>query len=190
MTPVGGDPAAPLPVHFDECDHGWILFRVPDLLAGAIWATHIEPPFEDMLLWLEEIARDRPAAWFIGQEGSSVQFVFVPAAETWLEWQPPLLQAITLGKDGGSAITARPATSEVVVRGFYEAIREFAGSDRYRPDHWEPRAALGMDWEDVPDGEERGYGWSGERLRLLRSQAVEAFLREVGEQLPTQERLL
>lgn len=169
-----------------RCDAGWIDFDVVGLTGDLrVTAPYWPDPFPDMLIWLEWVCNaDLPAFWSIDQEGTTATFIFVPpiAAMFGAPVAGQLLYTMT-SDDQMLWVSAIQIDARTMVSSFYRAFRTFVESDRYVPSQWENDAPLTYYAAEATEEEEDAAlsGYNGEKLRDLRSYAVEAYLAEPSE---------
>ena len=136
--------SAPLTVRFDRCEAGWINFRVtsgPDTL--ELQASHIYDPLPALLAWLEAITFELPrCGWTLDEEGALVAFDVAEAEPAESLVRKPTSMRLTVTPDYAAPPLTCTLGRRSLVRTFYQAVREFVNSDRYRPGEWE-RQSLG-----------------------------------------------
>lgn len=163
------DAAPPLALDFLRTEAGWITFTVQPFAAlETIWATHLDDPFPALLSWLEEIASgEREARWSLDEEGQVTEFIFLakPRLPFASLFTRDRLIGQRFGSDDALSTTATCAVERAaLVRSVYGAFRDFATSERYRPEEWESQPG------------EADSPWHGTALATLRSPLVEDFL--------------
>jgi hypothetical protein len=189
-------PGDPLGLRFTDCEVGWIAFTIQALEADRIMGTDWADPFPAMMRWLERIAGGADTAvWSLNQEGSAVRLIFVAPAD--IAFNSDHHEHLLYMNESRQVWTlaAAPVERRAMVHEFYSEFRAFAETE-YRPGEWEPALPpaewmrfVTTEWRDE-DGSRAGwhtngdievdgkYSWNGEYLQLLRSPAVEAYLRE------------
>lgn len=148
-------------VTFTYCSNGWIYFVIAATNSQiTLHATFLYDPFPDMLKWLEEIiSRQKISTWHIDEESTSVDLLFTIADDR---------QGVLIATDICD-ITRKfkvSITPSILVRTFYQSLRNFASSTSYHPDDWQTCSCLPADHVDQ-------YGTD---LRTLRSQVIEEWL--------------
>lgn len=162
--------AAPdqLTVVFHPATVGWVSFdlRWPENVF-PVRATHFQDPYGRMMPWLENVTAGAAASrWSIGEEGCVAQLIYVAPVDMVTDWTTGQLVCHRSNEDGELLqLVSCPVTQAGLVSALYGAFRAYVAGPDYVPEEWE---APGGDPEEGP--------WSGDALRELRSDKLDAIL--------------
>lgn len=136
--------AEPLTVRFEKCEAGWIALH---LAAGGhtldLRVSHLYDPLPDLLAWLEAISLGlERSGWSLDEEVRRVAFDARDAEPAPIFGRRPDPVVLTVTPDDDVAPMICTLTRRALVQTFYQALRDFVTSDRYRPGEWE-RQSLG-----------------------------------------------
>lgn len=135
---------APFTVSFDRCEAGWITLNLAaDGHTLDLRASHLHDPLPDMLAWLEALSLGLPrCGWTLDEEWALVTFDVVDAMPAESLTKRPTALRLTVTPDYNEPPLTCTLARRALVQTFYQALREFVTSDRYRPGEWE-RQSLG-----------------------------------------------
>jgi hypothetical protein len=130
-----------LQLHFDECKSGWISLHIEAKGQRLdLQLSHWLDPLPELIAWLEAISSGLArCGWTLCQEGCAVDF---DVREQQLDdCMCRVSDPVNLVVHPNYSAPFLELTIErrELVRACYQAIREFATSERYLPDEWEYR---------------------------------------------------
>ncbi|KRA79745.1 hypothetical protein [Altererythrobacter sp. Root672] len=166
--------------HFTAPNAGWIRLRIEPLHdLYAISCTHIYDPFDDLVVWLEQIASGSAAAtWCVNQEGSVSRLQFYGGV---VDDRADYLLHVQSDKQGIARIRGVRVVRSQLVESLYCSFRLMADDPNYQAREWEAHPQFQL-LDDLGDDEYtreiRRFPYSGRNLREVTSATLAAYLSE------------